>query len=106
MHFDLLDAVPAAGLATAPLDVETETPGFVSAHFGSRQLAENSADIAENTGVRGRIRTWGAADGRLVHDDDLVQMLDALHLPVTAGLVPGPVYLMRQGFLQNILDQR
>ena len=77
VHFDLDEAVALAFLAAAALDVEAEAAGLVAANFGGGQSGEEVADLVEHAGVGGRVAARGAADGRLVNDDDLVQVLEA-----------------------------
>jgi hypothetical protein len=77
VHLDLDGAVARAGLAAAALDVEAEAPGQVAADLGLGGLGEQLADVVEHAGVGGRVGARGAADGRLVDVDDLVEVLEA-----------------------------
>ncbi len=88
MHFDLFDPVAAAGFAAPAFDIKTKTSGLIPAHFGFRQLGEQITDIAKNTGVGRRIGTRGAADGRLVDHNDLINMLYAFNLLILARESP------------------
>ena len=75
VHLDLDDAVALAGLAAPALDVEGEAARLVAAQLGFRQSGEEVADLGEDAGVGGRVGARGAADGRLVDVDHLVQVL-------------------------------
>ena len=105
-HFDAPEAVALAGFAAAALDVEAEAAGAVAALARFGEHGEKLADGRENARVGGGIRTRRAADGRLVDLDDLVNVLDAQKLPVRAGGFHRAVKLLRQGAIENVVDQR
>ena len=84
VHFDLDQAVAAAGFAAAALDVERKTPGFVAARRAFGQLREPVADVGERAGIGRGVRPWRAADGRLVDVDHLVAMFEAGDLVMRA----------------------
>ena len=83
VHLDLDGAVAHAVLAAPALDVEREAARLVAAHLRLGRLGEQRADLVEHPGVGGGVRAWRAPDGRLVHLDHLVDVLEALE-----GLVP------------------
>ena len=90
VHLDLDLAVALARLAPAALDVEGEPAGLVAARARLLGPGEDLADLVENLGVGGRVGARGAADGRLVDGDDLldlVQPVDAADLSGIVGLV-------------------
>ena len=105
VHFNLQGAVAGAVLAAATLDVEGESAGGVAAHFCFAGLCEQLADVVEHAGVGGGVRARGAADGRLVHVNDLVQVFQAVDALVAAGYLLGAVELVRQGGVQNVVDE-
>ena len=105
VHFNLQGAVTGAVLAAAALDVEGESAGGVAAHFRFAGLCEQLADVVEHAGVGGGVRARGTADGRLVHVNDLVQVLQAVDALVAAGHLLGAVELVRQGGVQNVVDE-
>jgi hypothetical protein len=78
MHLDLDDAVALARLAAAALDVEGEAARLVATRLGFRQAREPVADRREGAGIGCRVRARGAANGRLVDVDDLVEEFEAL----------------------------
>ena len=82
VHFDLGDAVALAGLAAAPLDVETEAPRFVAPRARLLGTGEQFPYRSENAGIGGGVGAGGAADGALV---DINALVDQLH--ATDGLV-------------------
>ena len=106
VHLDLDGAVTRTCLATSPCHVETETAGLVTAdlRFGSRR--EQLADRIEHARVRGGVRTRCAADGRLVHVDDLVDGVDAVDPLVLARCLLALVDLLHHGGQEDVADQR
>ncbi|MNT06821.1 hypothetical protein D3C72_1415030 [compost metagenome] len=99
MHLDLDDAVALTGLAAAALDVEAEATGAIAARLGLGQARIPVADRIEGAGIGGRVRAGGAADGRLVDVDDLVELLQPLD-PVEVGRgVRGVVQAARGGLV-------
>src|SRR5690554_2926068 len=90
VHLDLDRAVALARLAAAALDVEREAAGLVAALARLGRPGEEVADLGEDAGVGGWVRSWGAADRALVDLDDLVDVLDAGDASVGArrGLRP------------------
>ena len=105
MHLDLDDAVALTGLAAAPLDVEREAAGVIAPHLGVGRLGVEVADIGEHAGIGGRVRARGAADGRLVDADDLVDILHALDLLKAARAQLGAVEVRGQLFVEDVVDQ-
>ena len=105
VHFNLQGAVAGAVLAAAALDIEGESAGGVAAHFRLAGLCKQLADVVEHAGVGGGVRARGAADGRLVNVNDLVQVFQPVDALVAAGHLLGAVELVRQGSVQNVVDQ-
>ncbi|MNK74930.1 hypothetical protein D3C87_944540 [compost metagenome] len=102
VHLDLDDAVALTGLAAAALDVEAEATGTVAARLGLRQPRIPVADRVKGAGIGGRVRAGGAADGRLVDVDDLVELLQPLD-PVKVGRgVRGVVQAAGGGLVQGL----
>src|SRR5215210_4875670 len=97
VHLDLDLAVAAADLAAAALDVEREAAGLVAARPRLLGLREQVADLVEEPDVGRRVRARRAADRRLVHRDDLVQLLQAAQALVRARAHPRAVELVRDG---------
>ena len=106
MHFDLHNAAALAGFAAAALDVEAEPAGAVTALLGILGVGEEGADIAEHTGVGGRVGARGAANGRLVNADDLIDPFHTLNFVTLAGAAAGAVERCGQRLIQNFIDQR
>src|SRR5690606_23153000 len=93
-------------LAAAALDVEGEASGLVAADLRLGGLGEQSADVVEDVGVGGRVGARGAADGRLVDVDHLVDEVVALHPGVPSGDGAGTVQLAGQVRVEDVVDQR
>ena len=106
VHLDLDRAVAGAGLAAPALDVEREPPRQVAAHLGLVRRGEQLADRVEHAGVRRRVRPRRAPDRRLVHVDDLVEVLDAGDPTVLAGRRLRLVDPLHQDGQQDVADQR
>ena len=106
VHLDLDGAVALAGVAAAPADVEGEPAGHVSTHLRLRGAGEELADVVEDAGVGGRVGPGGAADGRLVDGDDLVEASGPVDADVAAGRDLRPVDALHQGPVQDLVDQR
>ena len=85
VHFDFVDAVALAMLATTAFDVERETTSFVAAELGLGLGGVETADSSKDTSVGGGVATRGATDGGLVDDDDFVEIFDAVDVVVEAG---------------------
>ena len=106
MHLDLDDAVALAGLAAPALDVEAEAARLVAARLGLGQAGEPVADRREGAGIGGGVGARGAADGRLVDIDDLVEMLQPLDPVMLAGMVARAVEAAGQRLVERLDDQR
>ena len=106
VHLDLDGAVAGARLAPAALDVEAEAPGLVAAHLRLWRCREELPDAVEHAGVRGRVRARRAADRRLVHVDDLVDRVDALHCAVLPGRLLRLVDPLHHGRQEDVPDER
>ncbi len=77
LHLDGDGAVALAGVAAAAGDVEGEGPGAEAAAFGVGLGGEERADVVEGFDIGNRIGSRRAADGRLVDQDDVVEVLRA-----------------------------
>ncbi len=105
VHLDLYDTVTAAGLAAAAFDVEAEAALVVSAYLSLGHAGEEVADGGEHPGVGGGIGAGGAADGRLVDIDDLVDVLQSLDGPEFAGGLSEVVDDVRRALVQDFIDE-
>ena len=107
VHLDLDRAVAGARLAAPALDVEAEPTRHVAADLGLVGRGEQLADVVEHAGVGGRVRARRAPDRRLVHVDDLVEVLDAarsgLCLPGRHLRLVDPLHQDRQ---QDVAHER
>ena len=105
VHLDLHQAVAAAGLAPAALDVEAEPSRPIAPDFRLVGRREQIPDVVEQPRIGGRIAPGGSADGALVDVDDLVQILHAVNAVTEAGTGTGMVQRGKQGLVQNFIDQ-
>ncbi len=106
MHFDLNDAVAAAGLAAAALNVKTETSLLVAAGLGIRCPRKQIADHVKDTGVRRRIRARCAPDRRLIDVDDLVELVHSVDAVVCARYRAGVIELPGKCLVENFVHER
>ena len=105
VHFDLHKAVAAAGLAAAALDVEREAAGAVAAGLCVSRGGEQVADVGKQARIGRGVRARRAADGALVDDDCLVEVLDALEAVVPAGADARTVQHGRELFADDLVDE-
>src|SRR5437588_1214830 len=105
VHLDLDLAVAAADLAAPALDVEAEAPGLVAARAGLVRLREEIADNVEQPGVGGGIRARRAPDRRLVHGDDLVELVEPANGAVRAGALARAVQAIGDGLVEHLVDE-
>ena len=94
VHLDGLHAGAAALLAAAALDVEREAARLEAPDLGVGSHLEEFADIGKDVRIGRGIRPRRTPDGRLIHDDEFVDMFDALdrivgqRLLVASGRAP------------------
>ena len=73
LHLNLLEPCAATFFALADAGVEAEGAGIQAALPGHFGLREDFADVIERADIDGWIRTWGFAQSRLVHEDNLAE---------------------------------
>ena len=105
LHFNLLDTVAVALLATAALYVEGETAGAVAADLRVWRHGENLADRVEKPRVGGGIGARRTADRRLVDDDHLVNVLQPFDGIVLAWFVRLDAELLVDGPVEDAVDK-
>ena len=105
LHLDLIVALPLAGLTPAALDVEGEPAGRITPHPSLGQAGEQLSDGGEGAGVGGRVGAGGAADGRLVDIDHLVDVLHTHQFIVCARQVSATVHDLRQFLVKDLVGQ-
>ncbi|EKB47185.1 hypothetical protein B879_04222 [Cecembia lonarensis LW9] len=104
VHFDLQRAVARAGFAAPALDVEGETSRQVAPDLGFVGLCEELAHVVEDPSVGRWVGARGAANGRLVHVDDLVQVFEPLDARVASGDLLGTVESVGQHLVEHVVD--
>ena len=105
VHFYLDHAVALAGFAAASGHVERETTGAVATLFGGIGFGKQFANRGKQAGIGGRVAAWCAANGGLVHVDDLVEMLQPFQRLVGGRFGAGAVQLARHFGVQRVVDQ-
>ena len=105
VHLDLDKAVAGAFFAAATLDVEAEPPRLVPARLRLGQSGEPVANIGEGAGIGGGVGSRGAANGRLVDVDYLVEMFQPAQAVMRARHQPRTVQRARCRRLQCVDNQ-
>lgn len=77
LHFDLFESRATAAVALALGRIEAEIAGCETLLKGRFGLGEEFANSIEGADVNGGIGSRRPADGRLVHEKNAVQMLEA-----------------------------
>src|SRR5208283_2099646 len=93
-------------LAAAAGNVEAEPARLVAPGTGFGQLRVEIADLVQQLDVGGRVGAGSAADRRLVDVDDLVKLVDSIDPLVGARRALRAVEVARQGFAEDVADQR
>ena len=106
VHLNANGSVASARLTPAAFDVETESARLVSPDPRLLGLSEEFPDVVEHPGIGGCVGSRGSTDRGLVDVDDLVHGLDALNRPMEPRRHLGPVHLLHQTLVQNLIDQR
>ncbi len=96
---------PFAGLATPALHVEGKAPGGVAVLLGLGQLGEEIAHQIEDLGVGGGIAARRSSNRRLIDVDDLVDVLEAGDLVVSAHRDFTLVQRSRGCRVEDVIDQ-
>ncbi len=81
--------------------------GAVAAALGFGLGGEELADGVEGLDIGNGIGAWGAADGGLVDEDDVVKALDALEVAIDAGGIGtfDAAEAMGDGFIEDVVDE-
>ena len=92
--------------APAAFYVKGKSARLVAAAFGFGHFGEQIAYVRKDARVGGGVGSRCFADGALVHDDDFVYIFQPFDGFVFAGGVLGAVEFLREGFVQNLMDER
>ena len=88
-----------------PLTLKEKRPGLIAAGLGFGQAGEPVADGGEGARIGGGVRARGAADGRLVDVDDLVEMFHAIDAVMLGGRLAGAHELAGQRPVDRVDEQ-
>ena len=105
VHLDGLITIAATGFAAATLDIEREAAGLIATDLGLGQVDEERADIAEHTGIGGRIGAGRATDGALIDIHHLIDEFQALDTIVRHGRLERVIEVLREDGLQSFVDE-
>ena len=106
LHLDLDHALPLAGFAPASGDVEREVAGRQSASPGTLGLGEQLADGIEGLQVRDRVRPGRSADGRLIDQHDIGDVLETVELRKLTNAAVPPAFGALDRRVQHIVHER
>ena len=106
VHLDLDHAIALTGFAASATHVEAEAARRVAAGAALGHRREQVADGAEQPGVGGGVGAWGAADGRLVDVDDLVEQIEPVDAIAGCGEGAGAIQVTRRLGVERVVDQR
>ena len=105
VHVEPHRAVPLAGLAPPPGDVEAESPCLPATRLRIGEHREEVADVVPHLHVGRRVAPRRAADRRLIDDDHLVDLIGPKQrgeLARTRRLAPE---LLAERWLEDVADQ-
>ncbi len=106
MHFDLDNAVAAAGLTSSSLYIKGKTSLCIASGLCIRCGGKKLPDHIKHAGIGGRIGARRPPDGGLIDIDDLIQLLHALYAVMCTGHHSGSVQGLCQRFIKHFIDQR
>ena len=106
LHLHVLEAVSAAARAAPVAGVEAERPRRIPALDRHRLGREQLADRVERPDVARGVRAGGLADGRLVHEHDVVERVEPVDRPVLARGLGGAPELLARGAVEHVHHQR
>ncbi len=105
LHFHLLESFALAGFATSAGHIKGKITGPEIAGLGFGGIGQQPADRIQGFGIGQCIGPRGAADGPLVHQHDIIDMIH----PLDGGVFTGTTLLVSQGlfggFIKNIFRQ-
>ena len=105
VHLHLHHSVALASLAAPTRHVEGKAARAIAALAGGGYFGHQLANRREQTGVGGRIGARRAANRRLVHIDDFVEMLDAFNRLMPCRLFVGTVNGAGYCSVQRVIHQ-
>ena len=106
MHINLDGTIAAAYFTASGFGIEAETVFFVSSCFCIYSLSKQIADKVEHARVGRRIGAGISSDGRLVDEDNLVNILDSRRGVEFAWDTVAAVQLSCKLFVDNVMHKR
>src|SRR5207245_8341609 len=103
---DAAQAVALTCFAAPALHVEAEAAWPVTAFARFGQHREKLANRRKNSAVGRGVRTWRAANRRLIDLDNFVDVFDAQNFAVRARRLHRAIKLLRQCAVEDIVYQR
>ena len=106
VHFNALNAVALASLASAAANVKGESARVVAACLCILGLGKEVSDICEQTRVGCGVRARCAPYGALVYGNDLVKMLKSRYPFYPSRVGDGAVKVSCKGAVKHRVDER
>ena len=105
LHVEHLKSGSLAGLTAASLGVEGEVAWFEAVPLGFPGAGKEIPDLTEDLDIGGRVGPEALSDGRLVDEDEVVDLFKALDGVKGSFFKFGIPVAFRAG-IENVLDQR
>ena len=109
VHFDFDHTVALTGFAAAAairgIHVEAKAAWAITSLARSGHFGHEVANVREQTGVRGRVAARGATNGRLIHIDHFVEVVQPQNVFVGGRLVVRAVNAARCSGVQSFVHQ-
>src|SRR5208282_492111 len=105
LHFNGDGAIALAGFAASAGNVEGKISGGVAAALDVGSIGENIANGVKSFQVRRGIGAGGTADGRLIHDDEILNVLVAIE-PIAEFLDGGAAAFGLKRFIEDVVNER
>jgi len=105
LHLYLYDAVALTFFAATAFYIKRKSALFKPAPPRFWQFSEQLTNIREHARIGGRVGTRGAAYGRLVHYNNLVNLVHTGYGSVCAGNIFGVVQFPGQSLVKHLMHQ-
>src|SRR5215469_12893854 len=105
MHLDPDRAVSLTILAATSFQIEAESSAVVAADARGRKLAEQVSNRSECAGVGRGVGSRGAANGALIDNNCLVNLVETKDRFMPAGALLRLVAMPKQRLAQNVVNQ-
>ena len=105
LHFDLNISLSTARLTASSLHVKRKASGFVAACSSFGSGGEQLSNASESSGIRRRIRSRSAPNGRLIDIHYFIDMLNAQNFIEIAWLLFRSIENLGQLLVQDFINE-